>query len=106
MKKKIPLTEEERQIICQFYGLFKMIKAFFYDDIKGFLSPSNQKAKEIIRLLPPWGSFYELPEEQFFQMYGQMQIQIGLNIAPNNFDDPPSQIIAEVERRLKDGLDE
>ncbi len=106
MKKKIPLTEDERQIIRQFCELLKMIKTFFYDDIKGFLSPNNKKAKEIIRLLPPWGGFYELPEEQFFQMFGQMQVQIGLAITPIDLDAPPLQVISEAKRRLKDGLDE
>lgn len=106
MKEKKPLTNKERQAVLQFFDFFKMIKGLFNDDIKGFLSPTNQKANRIIQSLPQWGGFYELPEERFMEMFSQTLMQVGLSISMDTFANSPRQVLLESQRRLDEGWDE
>lgn len=105
MKKKTQLCKKDRRVIRQFHNFFKAHGSSPVD-IKEMLPQTIQESKEVLQSFPKWDRFHGLTESQLINEGTLAFEKIGVSISHITTSDSPQYVLDDMNRLLKDGLDE
>jgi len=106
MKKKKPLSDNDRKLIRRFYDVLQLIKVKLNDDNGGVLSSVDNEANQVLPSLYDLGRFHGLPKDRLQQESTQFFEEIGYSISHVTSGNSLHQMLIETENMANDGLNE